>query len=352
MIDIKERLVDYIRGLRKATVHTEQLERAVDGMQLTYEEFAAAIIDLEQSRILEEVRSAGRNPRPPHMAYRYRIRNALLKSGLQQRLHQLRMDVHSSISLDRYFTLGESVLEADLPYLMKINNYLKEHGLPEESAAVPERSFAVVGDEKWIAEKDGKALLERLGLLDKLKLDTSPDPVMFAIHPVLGIPSDRDGSFMHLVVENKTTFHALLPALAATEFHTLIYGCGNKIVGNIDMFAQQYPAAVGTHLFYYFGDMDYAGIQIWRNLSRKVPMIPALPFYIACLEKQAAPGKENQRRADAALRQFGMYFSPADREHITRSITTGHYYPQETLSALQLQSIWKESIWEQWEPST
>lgn len=350
-IEIKQILLKSILTSRKSMVYTEDLKRVLQGMQLSYEEFAAAIMDMEQSGLLEEVRSAGRNPRPPHVAYRYRIRSGQLRSGLQQRLHQLRMEVHPSISLDRYFTLEESVLEADLPYIKKIDRYVKERGLPNESAAVPERSFALVGDEKWITEKGGKVLLERLGLLDKLKLDISLDPVMFAVNPALGIPAEHEGSCMHLVVENKTTFHALLPALAATEFHTLIYGCGNKIVGNIDMFAEQYPAAVEPHRFYYFGDIDYAGISIWWNLSQKVPVIPALPFYRACLEKKAAPGKENQRRAEAALRQFGMYFSSAERKQMTSSITTGHYYPQETLSAQQLQSIWKESIWEQWEPS-
>ncbi|RJG26233.1 Wadjet anti-phage system protein JetD domain-containing protein [Paenibacillus thiaminolyticus] len=352
MIDMKEMLVEYIRSLRRATVYTEQLERAAEGMFLTYEDFAAAILDLEQSGLLEAIRSAGRNPRPPHVAYRYRIHAAQLRSGLQQRLHQLRLELHPLISLDRYFMLGESILDSDLPYIMKIDRYLQRYGLPADSAASPERSFALVGDEKWIKEKDGQALLERIGLLDKLKLNSSPDPVMFAVNPSRGVHPGREEPHTHLVVENKTTFLALLPALSETIFHTLIYGCGNKIVGNIDMFAQQYPAASGAHRFYYFGDIDYAGILIWSNLSRKIPMIPALPFYRACLEKQAVPGKTSQRPAASALHQFGMFFAPAERERMARSLTSGHYYPQETLSAQQLQQIGKEATWEPWEPLT
>ncbi|GAC43559.1 Wadjet anti-phage system protein JetD domain-containing protein [Paenibacillus popilliae] len=352
MKDIKEMLVDYLRSLRKATVYTEQLERAAEGMPITYEEFAAAILVLEQSGLLEEIRSGGRNPRPPHVAYRYRIHVSSLRSGLQQRLHQLRLELHPSISLDRYFMLGESVLDSDLPFIMKIDRYLQTCGLPADSAAAPERSFALVGDEKWIKEKDGQALLERMGLLDKLKLNSSPDPVMFAVNPSRGIHPGHEESHVHLVVENKTTFLALLPALSETIFHTLIYGCGNKIVGNIDMFAQQYPAASGAHRFYYFGDIDYAGIHIWSSLSRKVPMIPALPFYRACLEKPAVPGKTNQWPAESALHQFGMFFASAERERMARNLTSGHYYPQETLSAQHLQQIGKEATWEPWEPLT
>ncbi|GIO79934.1 hypothetical protein J6TS7_35440 [Paenibacillus dendritiformis] len=333
-------------------MYAEQLERVTEGVPLTYEDFAAAILDLEQSGLLEAIRSAGRNPRPPHLAYRYRIHAARLRSGLQQRLHQLRLELHPSISLDRYFMLGESVLDSDLPFIMKIDDYLQTCGLPADSAAAPERSFALVGDEKWIIEKNGKALLERIGLLDKLKLDSSPDPVMFAVNPSRGLHPGQEEPHIHLVVENKTTFLALLPALSETIFHTLIYGCGNKIVGNIDMFEQQYPAASGAHRFYYFGDIDYAGILIWGNLSRKIPMIPALPFYRACLEKPAVPGKTNQRPAESALHQFGMFFDPAERERMARSLASGHYYPQETLSAQQLQQIGKESIWEPWKPLT
>jgi hypothetical protein len=76
----------------------------------------------------------------------------MLKSNFQQRLHRHRLDLHPFISLDRYFALGEASFDSDLPYIQKIHQYLQEHQLPDKAAAASERSFALVGDEKWVTE--------------------------------------------------------------------------------------------------------------------------------------------------------------------------------------------------------
>lgn len=344
MKNIQLTITEFIKTAKQATVWTERLEELFEGRPVTFEQFAEGVLAMEKAGLLTAVKSAGRRSRRPSLANRYRIQNGIIQSGFQQQLQRYRLELHPLISLDRYFALGEESFEGDFPYIQKVHSYLQQHSLPHEAASAPERSYALVGDEKWIAEGNGRSVLERIGLWDKLLIEAEHDPLMLAINPLLLNEADP-APCRHLIVENKATFQALLPVLTETVFHTLIYGCGNKIVGNLDMFPLQYPAPNREHLFYYFGDLDHSGIQIWHHLSARTPIIPALPFYMACLQGTPASGKANQRRNDQAIQSFAKWFSPKVREQMEQCLTRGCYYPQEALPTRQLQHIWREASW-------
>lgn len=377
--EVKERLLGFLQTYGKATLWLEQLERLFEHTSVQYREFAEAVAELEESGLLAAVRSAGRNGKRPSLANRYRVETGRLRRDHRERLQQLRLTLHPAIGLDAYFALGEAVFAADWPWIERIDRRLRADGLPREPAPAPERSFELVGDEKWLTDGGGKALLERIGLWDKLLIQPAQDPLMLAIHPqALGgaaifaasaAPSfqstargelgssnapdtgDSHKPCLHLIVENKTTFHALLPVLGETLFHTLIYGCGNKIVGNIDMLPLQVPLPGREHVFYYFGDIDHSGIGIWREVAAKCGAIPALPFYRACLDKPWPLGKTGQLRRENAVESFAAYFSPEERERLAACLREGGYYPQETLSTQELGRIWRGSEWKAWKPS-
>lgn len=353
---IRERLIAYLRSCPKATVWTEELERLFQGEPITYAAFGQALLALEQEQYVTEVKAAGRRTKRPSLANRYRLNDTLLKSDKVQQLHRYRMELHPLISLDAYFAQPEAVWERELPYLKRIHHFLREFGLPSIPAPVPERSFQLVGDEKWITDKGGKAVLERIGLWSRLLIDYTGDPLMLAINTELlaaerSTPAADAPPCLHLIVENKATFHGLLPALRGSGFHTLIYGCGNKIVGNLDQLAGQVPLPMREHRFYYFGDLDHAGLQIWHRLSLHYPVIPALAFYHACLQTPPVVGKHNQRQDDTALQAFlAQLPDSTDRERLTAALAAGQYYPQETLSAEQLRQIWRDTSWAWTEP--
>jgi hypothetical protein len=213
MKEVQHKLSEFIKTAKQATVWTEQLEKLFEGEQVTYEQFAEVVIAMEEVGLLTEVKAAGRRTKRPSMANRYRIQNAMLKSNFQQRLHRYRLDLHPFISLDRYFALGEASFDLDLPYIQKIHQYLQEHQLPDEIAAASERSFALVGDEKWVTEHNGKSVLERIGLWDKLLIESEYDPLMLAVNPLFLSELSSTHPCLHLIVENKATFQALLPVL-------------------------------------------------------------------------------------------------------------------------------------------
>lgn len=344
---MKQMIEEHLSSTKNTTITLSDLQSLFRDSPVDPQKFSAAILDLEQGKVLEAVKAAGRTVKQPSLAYRYRINKSLLKKHYVHQLQKYRLPLHPVIHLEGYFALPEEQFVEDKPWIERIDAFLKSKGLPTIVAPAPERSFQLVGNEKWITELGGEALLRRLGLWELLLIQPVSDPLMLAVNP--SPPGESSYSrCLHLIVENKTTFQALLPILPSSAFSTLIYGCGNKITGNLDMFSLQYPVPDREHRFYYFGDLDYEGIRIWHEVNKQQDMIPALPFYEACLKQPYVLGKGNQRKSEEALSSFLQHFSIERRETIVSCLHSGGYYPQEVLSTQQLQAIWRSLTWKQW----
>lgn len=335
-----EKLKQMLATYGKRTIALTELEHLLKSHVHSYEEFAEQILQLEKDSILEMVKSKGRTLRSPSLAYQYRINKNLLTHDFHLELQTYHHQLHSAILLDYYFSKDPKHWKEDLPYILKIDRYLKQNGFPTDLVPAPERSFEIVGDEKWITEKGGKELLERIHMFDKLSIIPISEPIMFAINP----NHIQEKVQYHLIVENKTTYQGLLPALLETSFSTLIYGSGKTIIKSIEQFENQYPVKA-IHHFFYFGDIDREGIAIWYMLAKKINVVLAMPFYRECLKLEAVKGKEYQKEHAEAMGAFLNDFSEKEQEKIVKLLQDGYYYPQEILKAKQLQSIWRESDW-------
>ncbi|WP_412965557.1 Wadjet anti-phage system protein JetD domain-containing protein [Fredinandcohnia sp. 179-A 10B2 NHS] len=325
---------------QKKTVQLSELEQFFKPYFYTYEDFSDALIQLEEEQVLVMVKSKGRTARTPSLAFQYRINKSLLTEDYHKELQRYRTVLHPSINLDDYYGKDPSIWKHDLPYLEKVNHYLETNSFPKEQVPAPERSFELVGDEKWIIEKGGKELLERVGLYTKLSIIPVSEPLMFAINPL----NINETVQYHLIVENKTTYQGLLPVLKETMFSTLLYGQGKAIIKSIEQFTMQYPVEA-THRFYYFGDIDLEGISIWYSLRKKQLVDLAIPFYQACLQKDSVPGKEYQKERSDALEEFLASFPLDEQQQIKSILKSGHYHPQETLRTKELQQIWRGTNW-------
>jgi len=345
--DIVTFMLSFIESHRKSNIDLADLQSAFVGQAVDYTAFAEALLQLEQDGLLIPVKSHGRNGRTPSLAYRYRIHRQKLRRDQVSIIQTTAQQLHPAINLDAYYKRTSEEWEADLPRIRQIHQYLTQHGLPEDEITAPERSFALTGDEKWIDEQGGRELLEKIGLWTSMRILPANDPLMLAIHPKLisSVPIS-DSRASHLIVENKATFHALLGRLNDLSFATVIYGSGNKIVGNLQMFAKQVPLPHVHHIFYYFGDLDWEGIRIWHSLNRRYDNIRlAIPFYIAALQHDAVPGKSNQRQDHAALNAFLQYLPDESARRLSELLNDGLYIPQEVLSAEELHRIGRMSVW-------
>ncbi|MCF6460291.1 Wadjet anti-phage system protein JetD domain-containing protein [Clostridium sp. Cult3] len=333
-------IIRYLKAYQKKTIPLSQLENLLTGKE-SYEDFALVMETLVDKGILKPVKTHGTNGKSIPLYNTYRIIKSNLRETLNSEIQYYSIKLDPNIQLDGYFSLDEREWYRDLPYIEKIHSYLNKNGLPTDYVTIPERSFQLVGDEKWIQEKDGKKLLERIKLWDKLKIITNPDPLMLAINPLrIG-----GGSHVHLAVENKATFYALMGAIKDTEFTSLVYGAGWKIVSNIHRLPTQLGLEGDPYKIYYFGDIDAEGLSIWYSLYEKYQVELAIPFYQALLKKKYSIGKSTQQKNKAALEEFKSCFGEGNLGIIDELIHKEGYIPQEGLKQEELVSIWRNSTW-------
>lgn len=336
---LMNKLTEFLSSYKKSKVSILQL--ADQCPELSYEAFAQQILQFEQQQLLVAVKAAGMNGKQPALANAYKINKVLTRQNIRQQVKQLKKTLHPAIWVEYYLTKSLDELEGDLAALQQLNKYLQQSGFPATKALAQERSFEIFNDEKWISDNGGKQFLEKVKVWDVLEIWPIADPVSFAINPA------RFTNKVHklLIVENKATFYSLLPALKESEFTALLYGQGNAINGTIQVLPEQLPLDYNNVQFYYFGDLDAEGISIWYSLKQRCNVIIALPFYNACLQKNAAKGKDYQRKNVEAIQAFTRYFTQEEGLRIMEALQNGFYYPQEMLKAEELQRIWRNACW-------
>lgn len=318
-----------------------ELEKVADTLD-TYDDFAASVQTLLDEGFIIAVKSHGTNWKG--LPNSVRIQKGKVLQPLIGEIQEMQFRVHPVIDLRNYFSSSKKKWAEDKPRIVMIDQYLQKNGLPVTNTNSSERSYELMRDEKWIDEKGGKAILEKINLFDKLKIMKTPDPLMFAINPNQLLSSQR--VHRHLIVENKATYSGLIDSLSFTNFSTLIFGSGWKIASSLDQLSKQLGLTNNEvqHEIYYFGDLDYEGISIYFHLYEKYNVTLAQCFYQALLRKPYYKGKENQTRNEVAVHHFLHYFSKDDQEIVAALFTENGYYPQEALSKEELHTIWRNML--------
>jgi Uncharacterized protein conserved in bacteria len=332
-------LISYLKSYKKATITLGELENIVPGNS-SYDIFAESVRQLIDDNILLEKNPKANNGKKTPLPYKFGINKYELRKEHINNVQRYSLNISSEIDLQEYLNLSEEVWNKDLTYIDKINKYIVKNGLPKDYVTPQERSFHIVGDEKWIGEKGGKKLLDRIKLWEKLNIENGTEPLMLAVNP----KQFSKLEYLHLIVENKATFMALIEMLQETEFTSLIFGSGWKVVSNINMLEKQLGIK-GNNRLYYFGDLDNEGISIWNSLNEKVPTYLAVEFYRELLKKPCSKGKETQLRKDKALKKFLSFFSNGEKTKIEEILDEVRYLPQEALNKDELKVIWRNGKW-------
>ena len=335
---MRQQIIRFLQQTKRMKVTLSDLEQAFP--YTSYEEFAEEVMQLEQQGIMTRIKSHGENGKTPSLSYSYKIEKHLLQADLRETIKQAKKQFHPTIFIEAFLTQSLAQWHQVVPALEQLNNYIHTHGFPQKSALISDRSYEIFQDEKYISEHGGKALLEKVKVWNLLRIDQVTDPLAFSINPA----AMHREHHLHLIVENKATYFALQPALCSTPFTTLIYGAGNAITGTITCFSSQLPLQ-GTQQFYYFGDLDPAGIDIWYRLSQKIEVQPAVAFYEACFTQPYTLGKWTQRKNPIANEVFANYFNVDMQRKLLTMLEQDGYYPQEVLNGEHLQQIWRGSQW-------
>lgn len=324
-----DKLVEYLKSYKKKTIKLSELEKLPDG-SANYENFESSVKRLVEDDILIE-----KGGKLNALALSYGVNHYKLQKDKLDEINNYILKFSKEIDLGDYFKLSEETFYKDLPFIKAVDEYILSNGFPESYVTSQERSFNILGDEKWIDEKNGKRLLERIKVWDKLKIVNDSDPLMLAINQ----KGFERSVHYHLIVENKATFLALMDILRETDYTTLIYGCGWKIVSNYYMIDKQLNLK-DKNEFMYFGDIDKEGISIWNSLNEKMKVNIALDFYKELIKKDYSIGKKNQKRNDESINNFLNFFTGSEKEVILNMINNGGYLPQEGLNKEELKRIW------------
>lgn len=329
---------DYLQSYRRKTIDLDLLKKTF--RRMNYEEFQFAIKRLLKDELLQEMPSGGHDfgglPR------RMRLNASILSRSVELvQSDALRFALSPQLDLSSYYVRPADVWKMDLPYIIKLSDWLKNggsHGIPVSDQ---KRSWEIFYDEKYLLG-DGRRLLQRLHIaMAELEVIEESDPLMLAVNP-LGL---HGTVCHHLIVENKAPYRELLPILRKTGFSSLILGYGWKITKNLPELPVQTGRTDAKHIAWYFGDFDWEGLKIWWYTAARtagVTLKLAVPFYRAFLNYEAPTGKGNQQKDDEVWEAFSHEIGPKRSLCFYDLLKHGRYYPQEILTEEDLMKCWEE----------
>lgn len=225
-----------------------------------------------------------------------------------------------------------------------INDFIKKGD--HDVATVNERAYELFNDEKFFKgdeRSQGEVILKRLGLnYSDIGCVDTPEPFFSFCRKDFFLRNARN----ICIIENKDTFWSFKKTVLDSEYtpnlDMLIYGEGKKILSSF-RFIEEFEIEPSIDKFYYFGDLDPEGINIYCELRDKYyiyNVIPLLEAYVAALEigrtHELIKTPKQQRISENNIRRFTHFFDePWDME-IQKLLEGGFYIPQEALSAARL----------------
>lgn len=305
-------------------------------------EFRCAVMGLVSENIISPV---GKKPGTKDGLFlKYRI-NKKTESGDNGRVSQIIRDIRLPASLDYYlknaadFVVDRDVISIIMEFLARKDKNL---------LTVNERAYELFGDEKFFRgdgpnRSRGEIILKRLGLAysDMCCIET--------LEPFFSFQAKNfeEGKNRKIfIIENRDTFWSfkrhVMDAQSRIHADMIIYGEGRKIISSFQ-FAGEYGILPEKDEFFYFGDLDAEGINIFCELKDRYPSYNILPFcegYHAVLDiglkngPRKTPKQQKINREN--IRHFAGIFDSGIDLKVQMLLEGGSYIPQEALSASEM----------------
>ncbi len=345
-------LADAISSCKKRTVLLKQLyawaEKLDGGMAMYLQSplgkaaFQQAVSELVAVQILSPVGKKPATPGGLHRKYRIIKEPVAPDAALHEEIIRA---IAPPAELD-YYLRNPQDFRLDQPIIEVISNFLRQ---PQPGLlTVNERAYQLFGDEKFFqgAGRDrsrGARVLKRLGLgYAHIGCRETAEPFFSFQSKDFHARSARD----IYIIENKDTFWSfkeqIMDQRAQLRADLIIYGEGKKIISSFQ-FVDEYAVKPEQDGFYYFGDLDPEGINIYCLLREEYPQYNIQPFvagYQALIQigLQKAPVKtpKAQRLVKKNVANFLTAFEPSWAAKIGEHLLQGFYIPQEALSALEM----------------
>jgi len=305
-----------------------------------YEEYCKWINALIDEDLISPIKSSGSNGLIPVLYKRYQV--AKIVDGRQDYSVEIKK-LHPLFNIEGYLIKPQRYL-IDREVVAKFDQFIrKESILLEEPASINERSLQIFGEEKFIRLNSicKSVLAFNSNISEHLNMYHTPEP--FFEHTV----DDDSDKINVLIIENKDTWYTLKKIikknnsiLYGIHFDSLLYGEGKKITRKRDSlteFSYTYYDQSRPTRFYYFGDLDMEGIEIFENVVRINPDLDIQLFkelyvdMLSAAKNRVMPlSSELQQHSQGEM--FFRRFTEEEKVAIKALLANGRYIPQEILN--------------------
>ena len=332
-MEIEEKLIKYI--LQKKT-KTMNLSEVYEKLKLPYTPQSDKIINniltnLEEKGYIQPLKTTNKDFQGSFVKYKI----LKLKEENEEKIKEEILKLDKKIKID-YFLKHPKEYIKHKKIIIPINEFIKQtNGGKIETITVNERSYQIYKNEKCL--KENEEILKKLGLTykDLYAYDTY-EPFFYYINTEYKIRKLKNKTI--LIIENKDTFWTIVKAiqkLKIKNIYMIIYGEGKKILKSFS-FIEEFKIDSKDNI-YYFGDIDFEGINIYVSLKEKYNKYNISAYtkgYETILDIEKTPEKvrKNQNINQDKIEKFINEFDKKYKDKLIEIFNNKKYIPQEVFN--------------------
>ena len=332
-MEIEEKLIKYI--LQKKT-KTMNLSEVYEKLKLPYTPQSDKIINniltnLEEKGYIQPLKTTNKNLQGRFEKYKI----LKLKEENEEKIKEEILKLDKKIKIDYFLKHPKEYIKYK-EIITPINEFIKQtNGRKIETITVNERSYKIYKNEKCL--KENGEILKKLELTykDLYAYDTY-EPFFYYINTEYEIRKLKNKTI--LIIENKDTFWTIVKAiqkLKIENIYMIIYGEGKKILKSFS-FIEEFKIDSKDNI-YYFGDIDFEGINIYVSLKEKYNKYNISAYtkgYETILDIEKTPEKvrKNQNINQDKIEKFINEFDKKYKDKLIEIFNNKKYIPQEVFN--------------------
>lgn len=314
----------------RRTISYEELLKLYSS--LDYEALAKKVEALVEDRSLKILNKRNTNGRNPLMYMKYSILEE--KDTFEEEIKEIKA-LNARLNISYYINKPEEYRK-HREIINRLNSYMSSSmDRLNRSMAINERSFEIWGKEKLLRESYIKTILKNLGLSEEiLNVYSTPEPFFYYL---------KDKTIPNiLIIENKDTWFSIRKYLKETEGQVLglsvgllIYGEGKKIESSIEFLKEEELSFFKEASIYYWGDLDYEGIDIYNRLCNKITVAPFMEGYekmLSLADIKVLERMKEKQKLTTELKNFTKNFHEDSRSKLVGIFEERKYIPQEIVN--------------------
>lgn len=332
-IEVEEKLINYILQKKNKTINLSEIYKK---LKLPYTPqndkiINNILIDLEEKGYIQPLKTTKQDFQGSFEKYKI----LKLRKENEEKIKEEILKLDKKIKIDYFLKYPEEYIK-NKEIIIPINEFIKQiNGRKIETITVNERSYQIYKNEKRL--KDNEEILKKLGITynDLYAYDTY-EPFFYYINTEYEMQESKNKTI--LIIENKDTFWTIVRVvkkLKIENIYMIIYGEGKKILKSFS-FIEEFKINSKDNI-YYFGDIDFEGINIYVSLKNKYNKYNISVFtkgYQTILDIEKTPEKisTNQNINQNKIEKFINEFNSKYKDKLIEIFNNKKYIPQEVFN--------------------